>query len=262
MTDSEKRQISSQKLIVEFLGTFALTYIGIWAVISFDQNVLTRNGVAMAHAITLTVFMWFSYNISGAHFNSAITVGLLVVNKIDWTTALFYILAQLLGAIVSSGFVFIQISDQVLANIKDKSILGIPVPGSKNYEISGIWGEAIGTFFIMYVYVAMFQDNHRVKDKTIGSAAVGFIYYMCIATLGEICGGGFNPARSLGPAIIEGSMEADLFVLAIGPIIGSILGAIIYSSVFIDMDEDLKEIEQERLEREKLENENREIELH
>lgn len=244
-----QQTISSQKIITEFLGTFAFTYIGIWATIGFDINILTKNALSLAHALGLMTFTWFGFKTSGSHYNPAITIALVVVNKIDWTTALFYIIAQLLGGIVSAGFVFIQASDSVLAQIKDKSVLGIPTPGSNNYEINGLWGESFGTFFIMYVYMAVFMDKVGTGGKDIGGAAMGIVLYLVMNTIGEISGGGCNPARSLGPAIVAGHNNSNLFILIIGPIIGSVLGAIIYASVFIDEEEDLKEIEEERINR-------------
>ena len=233
--------INSQKLIVEFVGTFAFSYIGIWATIGHDINILTVNALSLAHALALIVFTWFGFSTSGAHYNPAITMALVVVNRIDWTTALFYIIAQLLAGIVSAGFVFIQASDTLLSQIADKSVLGIPTPGSSNYEINGIWGESFGTFFIMYVYMAVFMDSKGVGGKEVGGAAIGVMLYLTMVTIGEISGGGFNPARSLGPAIVAGHNNSNLFILLIGPIIGSVLGAIIYASVFIDDEEDLKE---------------------
>lgn len=71
--------------------------------------------------------------------------------------------------------------------------------------------------------------------------AMGSIYYICSLTLGEVCGGSFNPARSLGPAMIAGQMESSQFINFISPMIGSVLAAIIYNSIFIDNEVDEQE---------------------
>jgi aquaporin Z len=244
--EGNKPLFNSKKLILEFMGTFSLTYVGSWAVIFTDLNALTRNGVALAHAIILTAFIWIGADISGAHYNPALTLTLVVLGRMEWVESLFYILSQLLGALVAAGFILIQISDEILDAIKDKSVLGIPTPGSSTYEISGIWGEVFGTFFLCYIFMATCVDPNKNKVQGVGAVAVGFMVYIGAMTIGELSGGGFNPARALGPAIVAGVIGGNQLTHVIGPIIGAILGGIIYSSVFIDDEIDLAEIEREK----------------
>ena len=242
----EKSLFNAKKLILEFMGTFSLTYVGSWAVIFTDLNALTRNGVALAHAIVLTAFIWIGAGISGAHYNPALTLTLVVLGRMEWVESLFYILSQLVGALVAAGFIFIQISDDMLDSIKDKSVLGIPTPGSSTYEISGLWGEVFGTFFLCYIFMATCIDPNKNKVQGVGAVAVGFMVYIGAMTIGELSGGGFNPARAIGPAIVAGVLEGNQFIHVVGPFIGAILGGIIYSAVFIDDEIDLAEIEREK----------------
>lgn len=235
------RLVDTKVLVIEFLGTFALTYVGSWAIIFKDLNKISNNGVALAHSLAVLVFMWFGIPISGGHFNPAITLGLIVVKRIDWTSAIFYIMAQFLGAIVGAGFIFIQLSTEISDSLKNASLLGIPTPGSANYEISGFWGEAIGTFFIMYIYMALVVDSNRRKTEGVGAAAFAFAVYISSMTLGEISGAGLNPARSLGPAIVAGRIAKMQFIHFFGPIIGAILATIIYNSIFIDDEDDIRD---------------------
>lgn len=237
--------IDVKKLIVEFIGTFTLTYVGSWAIIYSDLNAITRNGVALCHALVLTGFIWFGVGISGAHYNPALTLAMVIVKRIDWTSALFYIISQFLGALVGAGFIFIQLNSDIIDQIREKSIMGIPRPGSSTYEVSGMWGEVLGTFFLTYVYMATCADTNNKKVQGIGGPAVGFTLYLVIMTVGELSGGGINPARSLGPAIVAGHIDKEQFIQFFGPIIGAALGAIVFTSIFIDDAEDLKENEQD-----------------
>ena len=243
---NEKKLFDTKKLIIEFMGVFSLTYVGSWAVIFTDLNALTRNGVALAHAIILTAFIWIGAGISGAHYNPALTLTLVVLGRMEWVESLFYILSQLLGALVAAGFILIQVNDEILDSIKDKSVLGIPTPGSSTYEISPAWGEVIGTFFLCYIFMATCIDPNKNKVDGIGPVAVGFMVYIGAMTIGELSGGGFNPARAIGPAIVAGVVGGNQFIHVIGPCIGAILGGIIYSSVFIDDEIDLAEMEREK----------------
>ena len=167
-----KQLFNSKKLIMEFLGTFALTYVGSWAVIFADLNALTPNGVALAHAVVLTAFIWVGADISGAHFNPALSMTLVVLNRMDAVEGIFYMLSQFIGGIVGAGFILIQLSDQMTDAIKDKSIMGVPMPGSSTYEISGIWGEVFGTFFLCYIFMATCIDPNKNKVQGVG----GFMY--------------------------------------------------------------------------------------
>ena len=235
------RFVDTKVLVVEFLGTFALTYIGSWAIIFKDLQSISSNGVALAHALAVMVFMWFGIPISGGQFNPAITLGLIIVKRIDWTSAIFYIMAQFLGAIVGAGFIFIQLNAEIADRIKDMSVLGIPTPGNKNYDTPGLWGETLGTFFIMYVYMALVVDANRRKTEGVGAAAFAFAVYISIMTLGEISGAGLNPARALGPAIVAGRIAKMQFIHFFGPIIGAILATVIYNSIFIDDEDDIRD---------------------
>jgi len=71
---------------------------------------------------------------------------------------------------------------------------------------------------------------------------VGLTYYFVKVTLGEISGGSFNPARSIGPAIVGGVMENKELMLLFAPFIGAILAAVVYNSVFVDDYIDIQEL--------------------
>lgn len=241
-----KNLVDTQKLLLEFIGTFSLTYVSSWTLIYTDLNSMTRNGVGLAQALVLTGFIWFGLNISGAHYNPALTIALVVIKQINWYTAMFYVASQFLGALVGAAFIYIQLNSEIMNLIKDKSIMGIPKPTSSTYEVSGIWGEILGTYLLMYVYMATCSPANIKRVSGIGGAAVGFTLYVIIMTVGELSGGGFNPAKSLAPAVIMGNIEKDQFIQFFGPIIGAVLAAMLYKYIFVEDEEDLKEEEQEK----------------
>ncbi len=240
MEEKPKDLIDIKNLILELFGTLSLTYISSWAFIFVDLNHMGKNGLGLTCGLTLLAFSLFSWKKSGAHFNPAITIALTVLKKIEITTAIFYIISQFLGALIGAGFVFIQMNDKIETLIASKSIMGIPTPFG-NYEGSEFIIEMLGTFFITYVYMSCYTDNNPNKVKEVGPIAVSCIYYLAIISLCEISGGGFNPARSLAPAIVNGIFKNLQFIHFVAPIVGSILAAIIYNSVFIDDNIDLKE---------------------
>ena len=93
MESKVKKFLDIKKLMVELLGTMALTYVGSWACIQYDMNKLSRSGVALAHSLVLLVFIYFGASISGAHYNPALTIATLVLKKIELTVAVFYVMA-------------------------------------------------------------------------------------------------------------------------------------------------------------------------
>ena len=88
------------KLLVEFIGTFALVLIGGAAVVqSVDTGLV---GIAFAHGFTVMVMIYAFGSISGAHVNPAVTIGVLFIKAIGFKEALSYIFVQLLGAICAA----------------------------------------------------------------------------------------------------------------------------------------------------------------
>ncbi len=125
-------------------------------------------------------------------------------------------------------------------------MIGIPKPGG-GYEGSELWAETFGSFFIAYVFMAMAVDKNKKVIRSAMAPALALVFFLNSITLGEISGGGFNPSRSLAPALIVGQIGSLQFVHFIGPIIGSVMAAIIYNSVFVD--DMIDKMEHRRLER-------------
>ena len=98
--------IDKKALLVEFLGTLALTYASSWSLILNDLSSLSYLEVTIAYAFTLLVFTWIAFPISGAQFSPAITLTLAICSKKkDWPKALLFIIVQFAGGIFVSDFI-------------------------------------------------------------------------------------------------------------------------------------------------------------
>lgn len=225
-------------MAVEFLGLFAITYAGSWAVILADLELSSGSTAALVHALMVMVATWIAQPVSGAHLNPAVTLGLVMIKKLNWTPAAVYLLSQFAGAVAGALFIFIQQGQTVLDRISGSSLLGIPSPREHDFEFSGFWGEAIGGFLIMFVYMSLVLEARRNKTETIGAVALAFAIYASSLTVGASSGAGFNPARSLGPAIIIGKISKMQFVHFFSPIIGAIGSALLFVSLYVDEDDD------------------------
>ncbi|MGH8005151.1 MAG: MIP/aquaporin family protein, partial [Limisphaerales bacterium] len=91
-------------LLAEFIGTFILIFIGAGAVCTdgFTVGGVGLVGIALAHGLAIFIGVSIFSYVSGAHFNPAVTIGVLLAKKIDAAKAVGYIIAQLLGAVVAA----------------------------------------------------------------------------------------------------------------------------------------------------------------
>ena len=234
--------IKAQKeLQAEFVGTFMVTFVTTWSLIYNDLGKLTDTGVALAHSVVVLVAMWFMYHISGAHLNPALTLGLIFVRKIEWLKGVYYMAAQFLGAFCAALFIYLQITDSVFNALLGKSIMGIPYAKGKNNTISEFFGEILGVFFMVYVYMSIVAYKSKNKSPEIGIMAFSFSIFAITMTFGELSGACLNPARSLAPSLVVGVISKNQFYQIFGPIIGAILGSMLYSGLYIDEDDDENE---------------------
>lgn len=179
---------------------------------------------AMAHGLILAVMVTSTMRISG-HFNPAVTLGFLAVRRIEAMMAGMYIVAQLLGAAVAA-YALKGIFPAAIATatrLGGQSISGDLSMGQ------AILCEAIATFFLVFVVFGSAVDPHAPK---VGGFAIGLTLSAGILAIGPLTGGSLNPARSFGPAVASGVMEAQS-VYWIGPIIGGVLAAVLYDRLFL-----------------------------
>ncbi len=91
--------VMTRKLAAEFIGTFTLIFIGAGSIMNGKADLL---GVALAHGLAIAIMVSAFAAISGAHFNPAVSLGMLVTRRIDGKTFLSYVVAQLAGASVAA----------------------------------------------------------------------------------------------------------------------------------------------------------------
>jgi MIP family channel proteins len=222
------------KLVAEFLGVFALTFVGGAALLSLPVGAGYAGtiGVALAHGIILAVMVSATMNISGGQINPAVTLGLWSLKKIDGQTAVWYIISQLLGGIVAAT---------ALAMVWTEIGGSIPAPGALEDGGATIgWEtvlllEAIGTFLLMLAVMGTAVDE---RAPSMGGWGIGLTVTVVILAIGGLTGAALNPARHFGVALVEGGSHlGDIWMYWAGPIIGAVLGAQLYAR-FLAADED------------------------
>jgi aquaporin TIP len=216
-----------RRSIAEALGTFALVFIGVGAVVEQSAPGAEYGllGIALAHAVVLAVMITATMAVSGGHLNPAVTVGLLVARRTNARTAGAYIVAQLVGAVLGALAVKALLPPtQVRA-----ALLGTPtVSGSIQFgQAVGI--EAILTFFLVS---AVFGTCVNSEAPKVGGFAVGLVLLFDILVGGSLTGAAMNPARAFGPALVAGQWVAH-GVYWIGPLLGAIIAALLWEHAIL-----------------------------
>lgn len=217
---------SLRHFVSEFVGTFALVFVGGAAIMIASQSnsPIGLLQVALAHGLVLAVFISALMRISG-HFNPAVTFGFIVARRIDPMMAGVYIVAQLLGAVAAAYLLKATFPADVFAATRGGGqAISLDITGTQAWIL-----EAVATFFLTFVVFGTAVDP---KAPRVGGFAIGLVVTLDILAIGPLTGGSMNPARSFGPALASGIFEGQ-FIYWTAPSVGSILAALLYDTLFI-----------------------------
>jgi aquaporin Z len=213
---------ASLKYIAELLGTMTLVLIGCGsAVLTEGIGVV---GIALAFGFTITAMVYTFGHISGAHFNPAVTIGMISIKRISAKEGMMYILFQCIGAIIGAGILYL------IANGKPGEH-GIGQTGYSTYStLAAFAAEAIMTMFLLLTIFA--ATSHAEISGFVG-IIVGLLITALVLMGFSVSGTGINPARSLGPALIAGGTALEqLWLYIVAPIVGALIASGIWRGVF------------------------------
>jgi MIP family channel proteins len=217
-----------KNFIAEFIGTFALVFVGGGAIMMVQHtgNSAGLLQVALAHGLILALMVSAFMNVSGGQFNPAVTFALLVGRRITPTVAGVHIVAQFAGAVVAAFALKMTMPSAlfVAAQGGGQSI-ALDVTA-----MQAIMLEAIATFFLMAVIYGTAVADTAPK---IGGLAIGLTIAADILAIGPLTGASMNPARSFGPAIASGVL-AGQFIYWVGPILGAIVATLVWEYGILD----------------------------
>jgi glycerol uptake facilitator protein len=183
------------------------------------------------HVLVLFVLIQTLAVVSGAHFNPAITAAMTALRQIKVPDAGIYILAQLAGAVAGALLVKGTLLDEGEAENYGATTVSNLIEGQ---IFPGMVVEAIGTFFLVWAVIGVAVNPRATKEWA--ALAIGGALGMAVMVLAPLTGGGLNPARSFGPALVSGEWGGfDDFVLvyAVGPAVGGLVAAFLYFQIFI-----------------------------
>jgi MIP family channel proteins len=223
-----------QKLVAEFVGTFALIFFAAGSICA-DQFIRTSTngqmslgllGTALAYGLAMGIMVTSLGHISGGHFNPAITIGFWVTRKFSTFDTLAYWAVQLAGGICAA-YLLRRLPVDVWGPVQ----LGTPDLASGISRSNGMIFEAVMTFFLVFVVFATTVDERGAPNKIAGFA-IGLSITMGALFGGPFTGAALNPARAFGPALAANHWN-NPGVYWIGPLAGGVAAGWLYDTLFV-----------------------------
>ena len=208
----------------EAIGTFLLVLVGTAVA---TAAVLGKNtagpaydslAVALSFGLILIPIVGSIGQISGAHVNPSVTLGLAVAGKFPWRYVAPYWAAQMAGAIVAALLLWAAYGHGAYVDAH----LGAPSPANGANAFQVLLVEAAIAFILVFTVISTATDP-RVPPAT-AAVAIGFALAAGVLLGGPVSGGAGNPARALGPMIVSGAFPVWFFY-TVGPLVGAVAAA-------------------------------------
>ncbi len=202
------------RYVTELVGTFFLV---------LTIGLMVLNGTPMAPIAIGSVLMAMVYmggHISGAHYNPAVSVAILIRGKMKARDLIPYVTAQIMGAILASLAVMVIVGDTFA-----------PAPAPDAGLVVVLLSEGLFTFALSLVVLNVATDDATAGNSYYG-LAIGFTVLVGTFAVGGISGGVFNPAVGTGPILVD-ALAGDggfdqLWIYWVGPLLGGVAAAGVY----------------------------------
>jgi aquaporin Z len=210
--------MNTRAYVAELVGTFLFMVIGYASVPAFaaasapTPNLLV---VPFSFGFGLLAAIFAFGHVSGGHFNPAVTVAAVLDGRTTPVDAVGYIVAQVAGAIAAAVVIMVAVSQAAVT-------AGVTAPGEGITDMGALILEIV--FTAGFVAVILAATKHAPALAALAIPLTLVAIHFAIATLS---GASVNPARSIGSAVIGGDIAA-LWIYLVGPIVGGIIGALVY----------------------------------
>lgn len=217
-------------LSAEVIGTFILVFFGCGSAVLMGEFI-GMHGIAMAFGLAIVAAAYGLGAISGAHLNPAVTLGVVMAGRMAPGTAVGYVVAQLLGAVIGALVIYL------IASGKAEYVLAENGLGQNGYG-AGYLGEYSLQAALIFEFVATFVFVTVILGATgpgshgaLAGLAIG-LTLTAIHLVGiNVTGVSVNPARSFGPAVFVGGQAlADLWVFIVAPLAGGLLAGVVHKA--------------------------------
>lgn len=232
-----------KKLAAEFFGTFWLVLGGCGSAVlaaAFPGVGIGLLGVAFAFGLTVLTMAYAVGGISGGHFNPAVTVGLATAGRFSWGSVIPYVVAQVIGAIVAAGVLYL------IASGKAGFVIDPAAPGA--FATNGYGAHSPGGYSMLaaliceivmtgFFLIIILGATGKSVPTGFAPIAIGLGLTLIHLISIPVTNTSVNPARSTGPALFVGGLALQqLWFFWVAPLIGGALGGLVYKSLLSDKD--------------------------
>jgi glycerol uptake facilitator protein len=266
--------------LAEFLGTFVLIAFGT-AVVAMYVAALPLSGrgegittdadwllICFGWGMAVVFGVYVAGGVTGAHINPAVSVAFAAMGRFPWAKVPGYVVSQVLGAMAGAALVYAVYRDAIQAYETDNAIVrdggdasvGVFVTGPAGY-FTDYWGpfltEVVGTAFLLLIVFAVVDLMNLPPKANMAPLIIGLGVFAIGMSFGANSGYAINPARDFGPRLIawmmgwgdaafpgaQGNLDAYWWVPIVAPLIGGVIGAVVYKFFIEDTLRDRREPE-------------------
>lgn len=190
-------------------------------------------GVSLAFGLTVVCGAYALGHVSGGHFNPAVSVGLAAVKRFDWKELPAYVVAQCLGAIGAVAVLWAVQSSRPGGFTITQGAFASNAYGQENgrifYDLPGAFvAEVVLTALFLIVILGA---TTKAASKGMAALSIGLMLALIHLISIPITNTSVNPARSLGPALFErGTALSQLWLFIVAPVLGGVLGALVWKA--------------------------------
>ena len=219
----------SKRSAAEFIGTFWLVLGGCGSAVlaaGLPDVGIAYAGVALAFGLTVLTMAYAIGHISGCHLNPAVTLGLMIAGRIEKAAVPDYMIAQVLGAVLAAAVLF-YIASGAAGFDGGLASNGFGEHSPQGYSMgAGLVTEVVMT--LMFLLIILGATDKRAPAG-FAPIAIGLGLTLIHLISIPVTNTSVNPARSTGPALLEGGIALQqLWLFWVAPMIGAAIAAVIY----------------------------------
>jgi aquaporin Z len=223
----------SRKLAAEFFGTFWLVFGGCGSAVlaaAFPQLGIAFAGVALAFGLTVLTMAYAVGGISGGHFNPAISLGLAIANRFQWSELIPYWVAQVLGGVAAAAVLFVIASGAPNFTPGGFASNGYGELSPGHYGlVSCLVAEIVLTAGFLVVILG---STSKAAPPGFAPIAIGLALTLIHLVSIPVTNTSVNPARSTAVALFaQTGALSQLWLFWLAPLIGGALGAVIWKTL-------------------------------
>jgi aquaporin Z len=202
-----------RKYLTEFIGTFGLVF-------TVGCAVMSDPGLApLAIGAVLMVLVYAGGHISGAHYNPAVTLGVLLRGKLPLSDAVPYWVSQMVAAFIAAWLARFVVNPQTFA-------WALSISGG-HHIVAALLGEFVFTFALVYVVLNVATSKDQPNNHFFG-LAIGFTVAAGAAAVGGISGGAFNPAVAFGAMLMGIVPWSAFWIYLLANLLGGVVAAVAF----------------------------------